>query len=86
MGCNCKKNADKLSKYSDDKGTVLVPLSGFRKVFQFCVRAVVITFVVFALTLCTPIFLVYIFIKFLFGSQVKINIKKIVGLVNGKRN
>lgn len=78
MGCKCKEQAGKLSKYTDDKEKVMIPMTWLEKIVHFFTRIIMIALAVGVCGIVLPFFLVYMFIKMLLGQRVQINLSKLI--------
>lgn len=85
MGCNCKEEKYKgVRKVSDDGMPVLVPMKGLRKFFSVVVRVVLGIFLSVIVIIVLPFVIVYVVFSSVFGKGLKINLKKLFRLNDGK--
>lgn len=77
MGCNCKENTEKVSKYTDDGKPIFKPMSRMKKVWNSILR-VFLGILVFVLVIISlPFAVIYVSISAIFGKGVRINLKKL---------
>ena len=84
MGCKCKEDSEKLSKYTEDGKPALEPLKGFRKVMA--VTGSILLGILFLpiVIVALPLLILIVIIATMFGRKVNINLKKIFKLNVGK--
>ena len=78
MGCNCKEKAGKLSKYTDDKKGVMVPMGWLEKCLHFVFRLLMVTMAISLCVVILPFFLIYLMVKMLLGKEVNIQLSKLI--------
>ena len=84
MGCKCKENSDKLTKYTIDGKPALEPLTGLRKLTAILLRILLGIFLFSIVIIALPFVILYIVIMVAFGKEVKINLKKLFRFKDGK--
>jgi hypothetical protein len=82
MGCNCKKKAERVSKYTDDK--TIEKLKGVKKI-RFKLRYLItLLLVIIVFIIMVPFGIIYGIVHILKGEKIKINISKIIKIFNVK--
>lgn len=81
MGCACKEKYSKIAKYSDDK-TPYKKYNILETILLFFGRMVMGIFIAALIIIILPLFLIYMFICFLLGKEVIINMKKLTGYLS----
>lgn len=82
MGCNCKKTAKKIQKYTDEE--TVENLKGVKKI-RFKIRYLItIVLVMLVFIIMIPFGIIYGIVHILKGEKIKINISKIIKIFNVK--
>lgn len=84
MGCKCKENSEKLSKYTEDGKPALKPLRGFRKVLAVVGRVLLVILLFSIVIVILPFVILVVIINGIFGRKNEINLKKLFRL-NGRK-
>lgn len=85
MGCKCKEDSEKLSKYTEDGKAALEPLKGFRKFSAVVGRTLLGILVLPIVIIALPLSVIVVMIAAFFGQSVKINIKNLFRLNNVRK-
>ena len=81
-GCNCKKTAERVSKYTDEE--TVENLKGVKKI-RFKIRYLItIVLVMLVFIIMIPFGIIYGIVHILKGEKIKINISKIIKIFNVK--
>lgn len=81
MGCNCKKQAEKAQKYTDEETTE--ELHGVRRAAEFLSKFFIVISLTALLIICTPFMACYAVYCVVTGHG--INIRKFLKRINGKK-
>lgn len=84
MGCKCKENSEKLSKYTEDGKPVLKPLRGIQKILAVIGRVILLILLFSIVIVILPFAILVVIFLAVFGKNVKINLKKLFRL-NGRK-
>ena len=83
MGCKCKEDSERLSKYTEDGKPALEPLKGFRKVMAVVLRVLLGILLSPIVIIAIPLAIIIVIVVAVCGGNVKINLKKLFRL-NGR--
>lgn len=78
MGCNCKKTAHNVAKYTNDN--TIDELTGARKIAFGIRKIVTIVLVILVFIFATPFVIMYGIIRIIRGKSLRINVSKIIKL------
>ena len=84
MGCKCKENTDAIGKYADDGNAAMEPLRGLRKAGAVLLRVLFGIFLFIIVIVALPFAVGYVVFMVAFGKSVRINLKKLFRLNDGK--
>jgi hypothetical protein len=82
MSCNCKKTAQKIEKYSDEK--TLIKLKGLDKIMYIMRGIITILLIVLLFIIVVPFVIMYMIYYMIRGKKIKINVSKITKIFHVK--
>ncbi|MBP5722661.1 MAG: hypothetical protein J6X18_03670 [Bacteroidales bacterium] len=84
MGCKCKEDSEKLSKYTEDGKPALESLKGFRKVLAVVGSILLGILLLPIVIVALPLLIIFVIVAVVFGRSVRINLKKLFRLNGGE--
>lgn len=81
MGCPCKEKYAQVAKYSDDKDA-FKNFSFFEKILTFFGRLLMVILIAVLIIIILPLFLVYMFVCYLIGKDVVVDMSKLTEYIS----